>query len=57
MSGTSHPRHCEERSDAAIQGRKQKLDCFVAQALLAMTGLMSRRTNHPYHCEQRRDAA
>src|SRR5581483_12206482 len=35
-------RHCEERSDEAIQGRVMvALDCFVA-ALLAMTGWKSR---------------
>ena len=30
----SSTRHCEERSDEAIQKNKQQLDCF---ALLAMT--------------------
>ncbi len=33
------PRHCEERSDEAIQGHKEELDCFVAKRLLAMTAV------------------
>ena len=39
--GTKHFRHCERRE--AIQGRKARLDCFVA-ALLAMT---TRRIQNP----------
>jgi len=33
----ARPRHCEERSDEAIQYFRACLDCFVA-SLLAMTG-------------------
>jgi hypothetical protein len=32
MSHTIYPGHCEERSDAAIQGHKKDLDCFAARA-------------------------
>jgi hypothetical protein len=28
-------RHCEERSDEAIQGRKESLDCFASLAMTA----------------------
>jgi hypothetical protein len=38
------PRHCEERSDEAIQGHGTvlaALDCFVAKRLLAMTVTLS----------------
>jgi hypothetical protein len=34
------PRHCEERSDEAIQGRRTvlaALDCFAAKKRFAMT--------------------
>jgi hypothetical protein len=37
-------RHCEERSDEAIQGASTvlaALDCFVAERLLAMTVILS----------------
>ena len=36
----THPRHCEERSDEAIQKIKP-LDCFAS---LAMTGLQAQPT-------------
>jgi 2,3-bisphosphoglycerate-dependent phosphoglycerate mutase len=36
----NRPRHCEERSDAAIQGRrKAALDCFASLAMTAMDRL------------------
>src|SRR3546814_10355619 len=40
----SEPRHCEERSDAAIQGRhKTALDCFASLAMTKWVSLSSRQ--------------